>query len=648
MLLQRLVEYAREQQLPPPLYQKRGVRYIIQLDRDGRYLGLVETGTKGKELLVPFVKRTGKKIVPYPLVDTAEYLLGCKRPAAAPADTHKRHQESIALHQRMTHMTQDPRALCVLTAVLRFQESVDRGSSGLTLPEKFLPDVPMAFEVDTISVEESLDIIKELWVQIASEKMHTRQMHCLVCGNLRPAMKVLPLLIHGIPGGQSSGLTLISADKAAYQSYGQQASFVAPTCEECGHLFSNALNLLLSQSQTHYRTSSATYVFWAKGGANTLVEENVFGANPDHIKKLFESLRTKGARVTQQNTTPFYAAALTASGNRVVLADWMETTLESVQHHLFRFKAFQAVTTVRGDLLWFFLRQLVSATGAKDEARDGPGSSAGAERAGEQDRKKTTPAEAALVHFALSGGKLPLWLLSQTSTRICAQVAKGQEIQPSQVALISLVLLSHDPRYHDWPTTKSIKEKSMTELLADIEQPRDHPAYMCGQLLAVLESLQKLALGSVGAGIVKRYYGTASRVPASVFPRLLEGVHHYLTKIQAGENPAAKAGAFRLRQQLQELLYALHSSNAQEPFPPRLDTKEQGLFHTGYFCWRREDDRARLAATAKKQARSSTPAPDSAQKTETQPGSIAEDIEIFWSGEGTPGVEDEEAEEVGL
>jgi CRISPR-associated protein Csd1 len=545
----------------------------------------------------------------------------------------------------MAQIAQDPRALCVLTAVLHFQEAVDLGSSGLTLPEKFPPEERMAFEVDAISAEESLDAIKELWIQMASEEMNTKQMHCLVCRNLRPAMKVLPLLIHGIPGGQSGGLTLISADKAAYQSYGQEASFVAPTCEECSHLFSNALNLLLSQNQTHFRTSSAAYVFWAKGGTDSLVGENIFGANPDHVKKLFAALRTRGARVTQQNTTPFYAATLTASGNRVVLADWMETTLESVQYHLFRFKAFQTVTTVRGDLLWFPLRQLVGATGEKDEARDLPASSQGTKRAGEQARKKTTPAEAALVHFALTGGKLPLWLLSQTSSRICVQVAKGQEIQPSQVGLISLVLLSHDPKYHDWPATQSIKEKSMTELLADIEQPRDHPAYVCGQLLAVLEALQKLALGSVGAGIVKRYYVSASRVPASVFPRLLEGVHHHLTKIQAGENPAAKAGAFRLRQQLQELLYTLHTFDAQEPFPPRLDTTEQGLFHTGYFCWQRENDRARLAAAVKKQAHSSTPASDNAQKSETQPGSIAEDIVTFWSDEGTSGVEDKKAEE---
>lgn len=646
MLLNRLVEYAREQQLPPPLYQEKSVRYIIQLDRAGRCLGLVDTGTEGKRLLVPSINRTGRNIRPYPLVDTAEYLLGCEHPGIAPSETHKRHQASIELHRSMAQMTQNPLVHCILTAVLHFQESADITS--LPLPEKFLSTERMAFEVDTMTVKEALDAIKTLWVQIASEGKNTKLMYCLVCRNLRPAVERLPLLIQGIPGGQAGGLALISSDKPAYQSYGQQASLVAPTCEECGHLFSNALNLLLSQRKTCFRTSSAAYVFWAKGGTNALVGENLFEAKPEHVKALYESLRSRGAYVTQQKTTPFYAAALTGSGKRVVLVDWMETTLETVQYHLFRFKAFQAVTTASGDPLWFSLRQLIGASGEKEEGREHFTPSHEAERVGEKAQKKTTPAEAALVRFALLGGKLPLWLLAQTSSRICIQAAKGQEIRPSQVALISLVLLSHNPKYHAWPDIRSIKEKSMTELLADIEKPKDHPAYMCGQLLAVLESIQKLALGSVGAGIVKRYYGTASTVPASVFPRLLEGVHHHLASIQAGEKPAAKAGAYRLSKQLQELLYALYTSNRQEPFPARLDIQEQGLFHIGYWCWQVENERAKLAAVAKKQARSSMPVPANGDGTDTQSDSITEVVAAFWSDGGTADEAGNEEEEVGL
>ena len=57
-------------------------------------------------------------------------------------------------------------------------------------------------------------------------------------------------------------------------------------------------------------------------------------------------------------------------------------------------------------------------------------------------------------------------------------------------------------------------------------------AYRLGCLFAVLEQAQRGALGDVNASIVDRYYGTASSVPYSVFPRLIAGCQNHLSKIR--------------------------------------------------------------------------------------------------------------------
>jgi CRISPR-associated protein Csd1 len=122
----------------------------------------------------------------------------------------------------------------------------------------------------------------------------------------------------------------------------------------------------------------------------------------------------------------------------------------------------------------------------------------------------------------------------------------------------------------------------------------DHPepAYHCGRLLAVLEQIQRTAIGSnISATIVDRFYGTASTAPASVFGRLLRGAQPHLSKLQR-DRPGA---AYALQERMEEIMAALPA------FPHTLNLKEQGLFALGYYHQRaydRAQARATKAATA--------------------------------------------------
>jgi len=95
MLLQRLEADADHiVSLPPPMYDMRPVKWIIDLAADGTYLGIVSTAQEGdssdraKPRLVPYVKRTSG-IRPILLADTPAYTFGMAQDDARAAAKHE-------------------------------------------------------------------------------------------------------------------------------------------------------------------------------------------------------------------------------------------------------------------------------------------------------------------------------------------------------------------------------------------------------------------------------------------------------------------------------------------------------------------------------------------------------------------------------
>ena len=129
----------------------------------------------------------------------------------------------------------------------------------------------------------------------------------------------------------------------------------------------------------------------------------------------------------------------------------------------------------------------------------------------------------------------------------------------------------------------------------ELEPANEDVAYRCGRLLAVIEEVQRTALGDVNSTVVDRFYGTASTAPISVFSRLIRGAQPHLAKLRRDRRGAYRA----LDARLQEVLKPVQS------FPSVLDLEQQGLFALGYYHQRADDRRgarehaaARLASTA--------------------------------------------------
>ena len=78
-----------------------------------------------------------------------------------------------------------------------------------------------------------------------------------------------------------------------------------------------------------------------------------------------------------------------------------------------------------------------------------------------------------------------------------------------------------------------------------LDRDEANPGYRLGRLFAVLENVQRTALGrSVNATIRDRYYGAASATPASVFPLLIRNANHHLANIRKAEQAAGSPTPF--------------------------------------------------------------------------------------------------------
>lgn len=544
MLLQRLKEYEeRESGGAVPLdYNLKPVKYWIELDADGGLLGMVAAedaeGGRPKLVPIPAVQRASS-VKPNLLVDNAPYVLGVEREGDKPARVRQMHDAFVAQARACAGETQEP----PVGAVVRFLES--NGPTSLTLPPDFDPKQTIGFLVDGARPTD-LPAVQDWWARHGAEG---RLLECLVCGRERPAMDRLTLKLKGIPGGQASGLALISANAPAFESYGLDASQVAPVCQECSDKFMKGGAALLGGENTHLRVGDSVYVFWTRASTGPDVLRLLSSPGPDQVRELLTSIWR--GHPASLDPAPFYACALSASGGRAVVRDYVESTVGRVREQLARF---------------FALQQIVGPWGEEPEWRGVFALVRAAMRTGTTDSPRPWLASP-LVHCALAGGPLPWTLLSQAVERCRAE----QGVSPARAALIKMVLASH-------PQVEGVGD--MTELNGSDSSP----SYLCGRLFAELEQVQHAALGNTGASIVDRFYGTASSAPATVFGRLLRGAQPHLAKLERDRPGAYHA----LDRRLQEIMMHLPT------FPTTLTLEQQGIFALGYYHQRASDRRAAL------------------------------------------------------
>lgn len=550
MILKRLCEFAeRIPDLPPSMYSLLAFKWQIELDEDGNYQGITPLSdgvrvNRGLTLLAPNVKRT-RDIKALLIADNAKYVLGigADEPGNSP---------HFAAYLNLVKQCAEETGEKTVWSIAGFLEA--HRSNPVQFDQQLEPGDNITFRVGQIRPVD-LPSVQRFWVAV-NVPSEGDNMQCLVCGQNGPVDRVSPVAIKGIPHGQSSGMALVSANANAFESYGAKQAHIAPTCRRCGEAYANAINYMLRAEHHHINIGPTSFLFWTAEGSDFDVALFLGQPIPEHVRDLINSYRT-GMPVPNIDAEAFYALSLSASASRVVVRDWLDTTVPAVQENLGR---------------WFDLQHIVDPYGG--EARPFGIYALAASLYLKPNDQMVAEIPRALVRCALSGGKLQDYMLAQAVGRNQAE----QCVTSNRAALIKAVLLSQMNDY---------KEGYMEKL----DKKCESPAYLCGRLLAVIENAQRLAVNPKST-LVDRFYGAASSAPATVFGNLLRDfqVAHMakLRKVRPGV-------CFAVDNQAQDILMNLTE------FPTTLDAKGQAMFALGYYH-QKANNRAQAKANAELKA----------------------------------------------
>lgn len=579
----------------PFMYSMQNVRWEVRLRFDGTVrdvLPLSSGKTRGKDLGRPtpapnLVRTVGIK--PRLLMDNAEYVLGLAK-KEGDKKAVQRHESFKTLVTTCVEATNE----LSVQAVEKFLSSHNPQSfKEAYLPSDFTPDTNVMFSVDGVEPLK-LTTVQKFWAsQFATGDADGESAgitaECLITGEIGPMMAREPVKIKGILGGQTSGMNFISANAQAFESYGLQASQIAPVKFEVAEQYANGLNRLLADPNTSLKVGGVTYAFWTGAGAVPLISEAF--REPPPLRRGKQKSRDKKVRseevrqalwsvfAGQQSAlkpgAAFYAVGLTPSGSRIAVRTHLTSTVqEAVDNLAANFEAQTLVKARDEDRETYDLRTLVSAM-----YRD-------------INKEHTAPDVDALVQFALTGRPLPRSFLVRLAGR---NRADDYHVTRPRAVLTKMVLLSRN-----W------KELDMDkDTLEALNPEQSEPAYHLGRLLAVLDDVQTSAMRGVNTTLVDRFYGSMSTTPYAVVGRLIQGSQAHLQKLRKENEPAYRAK--------QNELESVMSRLRDIPAKP-LSTAQQALFALGYYHQRAHIQagiRERVAAKKEREARGAT--------TEVQP-----------------------------
>jgi CRISPR-associated protein Csd1 len=584
MMLQALIAYAEREHLGDADFEPVGVRWQIPLTRDGHLAGgpiaLSDEPTAKKPppktLSRPFTSpneltQTGDKARSYFLCDTLErgtLFLDPKTPEKQEnRKAQHRYFRSLLTDAAAAAPSEASRVQAVLT-LLDDRASLAALHTALAAA-KAKPSDNATFAVEGVDLLDSADL-REFW---RARRRHsvghasaTRELRvCLATGELAPTLDTTEK-IKGVPGGLAQGTNLISFDKESFCSFGLTQAQNAPLSANAELKLRSALNALIASSRDRRLVfNDVVYLHWTREPESDDLMMLLTSADPDGVAHLLHAVQS-GDPPVALDANAYYCLGLSGNGARVVVRDWLESTVPQVR---------------RAVAQWFEDLTLV------DQSDGVTGRSAhkfGAflyalVRAELDELPPSLPAQ--LLYAILRGPAVPLpqaalaaALRRQQLDRRKPDDPRDPKLNPARLSLIKAIL-NRSPNHPIIMT-------------AFLDTTSSDPAYLCGRLFAVFDRLQYLALGTLNAGVVERYYASASVTPSLVMGRLFRNAQFHLAKAGGGV-------AENVRKDFEVLASALGSS-----FPATLDLEAQGRFALGYY--HQKADYRRLSAERKEAA----------------------------------------------
>lgn len=619
MLLRNLYELANSRSLLDDLaFEKKTIRWVISLDAEGNLLGINSTGDdkRGKEYSVPKTSRAKNAGgVSEFLWESITGLFGFDSDPDKDKDNERKRRERDLNNAgkcnefwRAIQNAFDETRHPYLQAVLNFRrthlEKVDflkwkvgeskKSSWWLKTAagdEIRLGNDSFTFEVNGKLLIEDEETIRPYWRRVyrqeVSEKTESVERGlCLVTGMANvPIAPTHNPKIQGVPNAQSTGAAIVSFDKPAFRSYGFDQSYNAPVSIEASTAYCVGLRWLLHQRNHSIRLGNVIVCFWARDSeeATDIFVELFERPKPDTVQRFLTS-PLRGAVHQGIHADEFYSVTLAGNAGRIVVRHWLQCTLDAAAENIKKWFCDLEIAPLGGSAAVLKAKKKV-----EDISWDAP------QPLGLYMLALTTVREAKdlqpeiptqLFRAAVEGHAPSIMLLKPILNRLSKELTSSGTIlalrRLSRFALIRLIL--------------NRNRKEGEPMIEPKVFETSDAAYNCGRLLAIFDDLQMRAheYQLEGAGVVERYYGSASSAPNSAFGILWRLHQHHLKKMSR-QGGRGKAAAEAIKRKISNIaaLFSQPKPNFPPEFPRAFSLVEQGRFALGFYQQKAADEAAR-------------------------------------------------------
>lgn len=564
-------------------YKVEQISFAVRVTPDGGLIDIVDLRDQAglrlrpRRMLVPLGERTSG-IRPRFLWDNSSYLLGI---SAKSKRTREEHVKFVDLQDQIINGHNDP-GLRSVSAFLRNWSSADFEIRNLN---REAVDTNLVFHLDgdRMFIHER-PAAKELWLAQLARRSPGRKMVCLVTGK-SASVALTHSKIRNLRGPQAE-TAITSFNQDAFASYGKEQNENAPVSEEAAFGYTTALNHLLRPgSPNRVQIADASTVFWAesRAPAEEALVAALFAPPADDadasrdttsaprfdageaarirnvLSQIVKGRPLRAAAPELRDDTRFYVLGLAPNAARISIRFWHVDSLGNLAARFaehYRDLWIEPPSWRTAPAVW----RLLYETAVQRKAENIPPNLGGE-----------------VMRAILTGNRYPRSLLAAVIVRMRAEgVVNGLR------AAICKACLARDFR-------KGIEKEDVP---MGLDRSNLNPGYRLGRLFAVLESVQRAALGrEINATIRDKYYGAASATPASIFPLLIANANHHLSRVRKDQ----KGGlAFSFERDIGDILSAFGDS-----LPRSLRIEDQGRFAIGYYHQRfgSKSDAAQVEAT---------------------------------------------------
>ncbi|MEQ1756212.1 MAG: type I-C CRISPR-associated protein Cas8c/Csd1 [Micropepsaceae bacterium] len=551
-------EVADEGYMPVP------ISFVVEIDLDGSFVALVDIRNPSKNRLVaqqrvvPKLRDHNNSVDPFLFWDSTRYALGATAKEMRRGSASQLFDSFRERHEVCLNDSQDEglRALLRFLRQWRPEEFEGRGLNNEALDTNIVFRLHRSPSDDPEREIHLRQAARAIWNSRVEED--TSEGTCLATGEraalarLHPSFRLL---------GEKDSAPVVSFNELAFDSYEKAQGENAPVSKRVAFSYGTALNKLLKDPGRRVRVGDATAVFWADasdlGEQRAAAAESFFGTalNPDdkdadqldagRMRAAMEAISKGRAAEINPDLDPrtrmHVLGLCLPNPGRTAVRFWHVGTLGDLAANLaqhWRDLEIDPNPFKRAPAAWALLYE----TALQRKAENIPPKIGGD-----------------LMRAVLDGGRYPLTLL----TAVIGRIRADGDANGIRAAICKAVI------------QRNLRLSKLTEdIPVALDKENVNPAYRLGRLFALYEWAETGA-EKRNATIRDKFFASASSTPARVFPLLMRGSTHNLSKLRKGSSVGL---AVMLDKEITDVLGGL-----SDQLPASLPLEEQGRFVVGYY-----------------------------------------------------------------